>query len=147
LSGFSWIVTAAERPKLSAMIAVVERDRRLAQRLVTALEARGCEVRVAHGYRRARTIFRSEQPAALYVSEMLHRASGGDLLADFERHETLCRLPALVRVSHSDSVFPRAMRRGGLQAVEAPLDVEAVAERLARMERGGRLPRIRAPKS
>jgi two-component system response regulator RegA len=117
------------------MIAVVERDRRLAQRLATALEARGCQVRIAHGYRRARTILRSERPAVLYVSESLQRASGGDLLADFERDEVLRHLPVLVRVSHSDSVFARAMRRGGLQTVEAPLDVEAVAERLARMER------------
>ena len=126
------------------MVAVVERDRRLALRLVAALEARGCRVRVAHGYKRARALFRSERPQAVYVSEALQRASGGDLLAELERDATLGELPALVRVSRMDSVFARSLRRGGLPTVHTPVDVEAAAELLARMERGeeGQLHRL-----
>jgi hypothetical protein len=33
-------------------------------------------------------------------------------------------------------VFARAMRRGGMHTVHAPVDVEAAADLLARMERG-----------
>jgi len=129
------------------MVAVVERDRRLALRLVAALEARGCRVRVAHGYKRARALLRSERPHAVYVSEALQRASGGDLLAEIERDDTLAELPALVRISRFDSVFARALRRGGLSTVQTAVDVEAAAELLARMERAeeGQLQRLVHP--
>lgn len=117
----------------AGMIAVVEKDRRTARRLVAALEARGCRARVAHGYAAARRMFADEVPAALYVSEVLHRQSGGDLLARYDRDERFAGLPALVRVSRLDSVFARAMRRGGLLTIVAPIDVEAAATTLARM--------------
>jgi DNA-binding NtrC family response regulator len=118
------------------MVAVVERDRRLAERLATALRARGCKVCVAHGYQGARALLKREQPRAVWVSEVLQRVSGGDLLADFDRDEVLGVLPAMVRVSRMDSVFAQAMRRGGLHTVRAPVDVEAAAELLASMDRG-----------
>ncbi len=118
------------------MVAVVERDRRVARRLVAALEARGCRVRLAHGYAQARMLLDGEVPAALYVSEALHRASGGDLLADLDADHRFAALPGVVRVSRDDSVFARAMRRGGLQTVVAPIDVDATAALLARMARG-----------
>lgn len=115
------------------MIAVVERDRRLGRRLARALAERGCETRVVHGYRDGEALLRGEIPEALYVSEALQRASGGDLLAAVDRDERLADLPTMVRVSRSDSLFARAMRRGGLRTVVAPLDVEAVATILLAM--------------
>jgi DNA-binding NtrC family response regulator len=118
------------------MVAVVERDRRLARRLVAALQAQGCTCKVAHGYKQGMALLTSERPEALYVSEVLQRASGGDLLAEFDRDRRLAELPAMVRVSRQDSVFARAMRRGGLQTVVAPVDVDAAAARLSRMARG-----------
>lgn len=118
------------------MVAVVERDRRMARRLVAALEACGCRARVAHGYAQARALFADEVPRALYISEALQRASGGDLLAEYDNDERFAVLPALVRVSRQDSLFARAMRRGGLQTIVAPFDVEAAAARLLRMSRG-----------
>jgi len=126
------------------MIAVVERDRRVARRLAAALEAQGCRARVAHGYRQAKALLADEVPKALYVSEALHRASGGDLLADLDGDERTAAVPALVRVSRLDSVFARALRRGGLKTVVAPVDVELAAATLVRMSRGeeGRLRRL-----
>jgi DNA-binding response OmpR family regulator len=115
------------------MIAVVERDRRLGRRLAWALAERGCETRVVHGYRDGAALLRGAIPEALYVSEALQRASGGDLLAVVDRDERLADLPTMVRVSRSDSLFARAMRRGGLRTVVAPLDVEAVATILLAM--------------
>lgn len=117
-------------------VIVVERDRRTARRLAAALEALGCLVRVAHGFGRAKALLAQERPAALYVSEVLQRRSGGDLLAEHDGDERFARVPALVRVTRHESVFARAMRRGGLQTIVAPFDVEAVAGTLARMARG-----------
>ena len=117
------------------MIAVVEKDRRLARRLAAALAARGCPSCVASDCVQALGMLRAEAPCALYVSEALQRKSGGDLLAELERDERLSALPGVVRVSRRDSVFARAMRRGGLRTVVAPIDVEAVADTLARMAR------------
>jgi len=118
------------------MVAVIERDRRLARRLAAALEARGCRTRVVHGFGRAVALLRSEVPAALYVSEMLQRANGGDLLAECDRDGRYDDVPAMVRVSREDSLFARAMRRGGMQTIVAPIDVEATANRLADMANG-----------
>ena len=118
------------------MVAVIERDRRLARRLAAALEARGCRTRVVHGFGRAVALLRGEVPAALYVSEMLQRANGGDLLAECDRDGRYDAVPAMVRVSREDSLFARAMRRGGMQTVVAPIDVEATANRLAGMASG-----------
>lgn len=118
------------------MVVVIERDRRLARRLAAALEARGCPTRVAHGYGRAVVLLRNEVPAALYVSEMLQRANGGDLLAECDRDGRYDEVPAMVRVSRDDSLFARALRRGGMQTVVAPVDVEATANRLSDMARG-----------
>lgn len=124
------------RPILEDMIAVVEQDRQMARRLAAALEARGCRARVAGGYAAARALFAEEVPRALYISEALQRMSGGDLLAEYDNDERFAVLPALVRVSRQDSVFARAMRRGGLQTIVAPFDVEAAAATLERMSRG-----------
>lgn len=118
------------------MIAVVERDRRVARRLAAALEAQGCRARVAHGYRQAKALLAEEVPKALYVSEALQRASGGDLLADLDGDERMAAVPALVRVSRMDSVFARALRHGGLKTIVAPVDVELAATTLVRMSRG-----------
>ena len=88
-----------------------------------------------HGYARGKTLLK-KRPDALYVSEVLYRLSGGDLLADLDCDEAAATLPALVRVSRYDSVFARAMRRGGLHTVVAPIDVDAAAALLARMASG-----------
>lgn len=124
------------RPILEIMIAIVEQDRRRARRLAAALEARGCRARVAGGYEAARALLADEMPRALYISEALQRASGGDLLAEYDNDERFAVLPVLVRVSRQDSVFARAMRLGGLQTIVAPFDVEAAAATLQRMSRG-----------
>jgi DNA-binding NtrC family response regulator len=118
------------------MVAVIERDRRLARRLAAALEARGCRTQVVHGFGRAVALLRREVPKALYVSEMLQRANGGDLLAECDRDGRYDDVPAVVRVSRDDSLFARAMRRGGMQTIVAPVDVEATANRLAGMANG-----------
>jgi hypothetical protein len=81
-------------------------------------------------------LLRSEVPAALYVSEMLQRANGGDLLAECGRDARYDEVPVVVRVSRDDSLFARAMRRGGLQTIVAPVDVEATANQLADMANG-----------
>ncbi|MDB4966801.1 MAG: hypothetical protein JWN44_2490 [Myxococcales bacterium] len=116
------------------MVAVlIERDRRLAQRLAAALGARGVRTRVAHGYREGRALLRRVVPQALYVSEMLQRLSGGDLLAEAGRDDQLATLPTLVRVTNERSLFARAMRSGGARTIVAPFDVERVAAILVAM--------------
>jgi DNA-binding response OmpR family regulator len=118
------------------MVAVIERDRRLARQLQAALEARGCRVRIAHGYQRALALFAREVPRAIYVSELLQRLSGGDLLVVAESDGRLARVPTLVRVSREDSVFARSLRRGGICTVVTPLDVERTAALLVSMASG-----------
>src|SRR5690242_15185785 len=81
-----WRVLPRSRKRV-VMIAVVERDRRLGRRLAAALAARGCDTRVVHGYREGKALLGREIPDALYVSEALQRASGGDLLADVDRDD------------------------------------------------------------
>lgn len=115
------------------MVAVIERDRRLARRLAAALETRGCRARVVHGYGKALTLLKKEVPSVLYVSEMLQRANGGDLLSECDRDARYDEVPTVVRVSRDDSLFARALRRGGMHTVVAPVDVEATAARLASM--------------
>jgi len=118
------------------MVVVIERDRRLARRIAAALESRGCSTRVAHGYNTAVALLRGEVPAAIYVSEKLQRMNGGDLLAECDRDVRYDEVPTLIRVSSDDSLFARALRRGGMQTIVAPVDIEATAQRLADMANG-----------
>ena len=108
----------------------------MARRLAAALERRGCRTCVAHSAPQARRLFADEPPSALYLSEALERANGGDLLAELQEDERLARIPALMRVSRHDSVFARAMRHGGVRTIVSPVDVEATAATLASMDRG-----------